>query len=753
MKILIIMDPGILIPVKGYGGHERLVEMFAKEYQRLGHEVHLLITSGSKVEGCTVHDFGIEGFPPKRTDARKAVPAAWKFLRKHGNEFDLIHNFGRLIYLLPVLRHPVRKIMTYGREISSKNIKWFASLHGRNIVFTACSANLLSRVKQAGRWEVVYNAIDFSKYSLTEKLPEDAPLIFLGRIEKVKGCHTAIQIAKLTGNKLIIAGNISPLEEEKLYFENDIKPHIDGVQIQYVGALDDQQKNVYLGKAKALLFPIEWNEPFGIVMIEAMACGTPVLGFRVGSVPEVIDEGITGMVADNMDMLIESVKRLPGIDRKKCREMAMSRFDVKRIGKRYLDLFKTNNRIVIISTGQPSANPRVVKEATALSNSGYDITVIYCPMSAWANDFDKQLFENTPEIKWINAGYTLEKDFWKYNFSRLRRKSYELINRFIPSLATTKMTGIFLFAPELKSKATSFPAGIYIAHYLGALPAAIAASKKYKAAVIFDAEDFHRGEHPDSPEQKSFVIETEDRLLPKVDVIITASPLIGEAYKNLYPAKQVVTINNMFSKQDLQKPQNTNNGLKLFWFSQNIGPNRGLENIVEAMNLLDGDISLHLLGNILDSGYFQKLVAKATHPEKIQVLGAVAPGEIFAIASRFDIGIAAEVPYDENRNICLTNKIFTYLLAGNCILASDTDAQRGFMAQYPGIGLLYKYDNAEDLAAKIEKLNNDRELLNSYKANALKLAEKEINWETESDKLLSIIKQIFQNKILMQSGN
>jgi glycosyltransferase involved in cell wall biosynthesis len=744
MKILIIMDPGILIPVTGYGGHERLVEMFAKEYQRLGHEVHLLITSGSKVDNCIVHDFGIEGFPPKKMNALKAVTVAWKFLRKHRNDFDLIHNFGRLIYLLPIMRNPVKKIMTYGREISSKNIKLFGALRGKNIVFTACSANLLSRVKQAGRWEVVYNAIDFSKYTLTEGLPADAPLMFLGRIEKVKGCHTAIKVAKLTGNSLIIAGNISPLEEERIYFEKEIKPHIDGIQIQYVGALNDKQKNEYLGKAKALLFPIEWNEPFGIVMIEAMACGTPVIGFNTGSVHEVIDEGITGMVVADLRQMTESIKSLRQIDRRQCREKALSRFDVIRIGKRYLSLFDKENRIVIISTGQPSANPRVVKEAGALSKHGYEVIVIYCPMSSWANDFDKQLFLDAPEIKWINAGYTIEKDFWKYNFSRLRRKFYELLNRYAPSLSTTKMTGIFLFAPELRSKAISFSANIYIAHYLGALPAAIEASKKHNGAVVFDAEDFHRGEHPSSSEQKNYVIETEDRLLPKVNLIITASPLIGEAYKKLYPGQEVLTINNVFSRANLQIKNEANGQLKLFWFSQNIGPNRGLENIVEAMNLLDGDVSLHLLGNILDPDYFQKLMNRSEHPERIHVMKAVAPKQIFEIAARFDIGIAAEVPYDENRNICLTNKIFTYLLAGNCVLASDTDAQKKFMDQYPGIGLLYKYDNANDLASKIEILNNSRALLKTYKSNALKLAENEINWEIESEKLVKKIKLVLK---------
>ena len=333
------MDPGILVPPKGYGGHERLVYIFAKEYARLGHEVHLLVTSGSEVEGCRVHPFGKEGFPPKKWDARMAIPSAWKFLWKHRNQFDLIHNFGRLAYLIPILNHRVKKIMTYGREISSRNIRLINKLPKKNLVFTGCSKDLVSRVHAGGRWEAVYNAIEFEKFTLQEQVAGDAPLMFLGRIEKVKGAHTAIRVAKATGHQLILAGNISPLADEQKYFEQEIKPHIDDKQIRYVGAVNDEQKNLYLGQSKALLFPIEWNEPFGLVMVEAMACGTPVIGFRKGSVPEVIDEGLTGFKADNTEEMIAAIKKINNISRSACRSQAQKRFNVKVIAGKYLELF------------------------------------------------------------------------------------------------------------------------------------------------------------------------------------------------------------------------------------------------------------------------------------------------------------------------------------------------------------------------------------------------------------------------------
>lgn len=336
MKILIVMDPGILVPPKGYGGHERLVEMFALEYARLGHEVHLLVTEGSSVSGCIVHPFGKEGFPPKKWDARMAIPKAWFFLWKHRDEFDLIHNFGRLAYLIPILNKRVKKIMTYGREISQRNISWINRLQIRNLTFTGCSQNLISRIDARGTWKPVYNAIRFDQYTLQPEVNSDAPLIFLGRIERIKGCHTAIEVAKKTNHSLIIAGNISSLPEEKRYFEHEIKPWIDDKQIRFVGEVNDEQKNQLLGSAKALLMPIEWNEPFGIVMIEAMACGTPVIAFPKGSVPEVVEQGKTGCIVDNKQQMIDLLENGFNLNRKNCRDWAEKRFDVKQIAQEYL---------------------------------------------------------------------------------------------------------------------------------------------------------------------------------------------------------------------------------------------------------------------------------------------------------------------------------------------------------------------------------------------------------------------------------
>ena len=750
MKILIVMDPGIMIPVVAYGGHERLVEMFAREYSRMGHEVHLLVTSGSLVEGCTMHDFGKLGFPPKKSDARMAMLVAWKFLWQHRNEFDLVHNFGRLAYLLPVLNYSVKKIMTYGREISSRNIRLINRMGGKNIVFTACSENLLSRVKSAGTWEVVYNAISFAKYQLQKEVGEDAPLIFLGRIEKIKGCHTAIRVAKATGHQLIIAGNVSPLPEEIAYFEKEIAPHIDGKQVKYIGAVNDAQKNEWLGKAKALLFPIEWNEPFGIVMIEAMACGTPVIGFNHGSVNEIIDEGITGYKVKDFDSMVEVLKRVPLIDRQKCRQYAEKKFDVAVIAKQYLSIINNaGNKVVIITTGQPAANPRVFKEYEALKQAGYSVKVLYAYSAEWSYQIDEEKFISGKLDKrdFVLVGGNPYNRHITYFFSRLLFKLGSNLAR-LARIVFLKEITIVRSALYLWLNAKKYKANLYIAHYLGALPAAIKAAISNKAAVIFDAEDFHRGEEPYYAKQIQDVTEMEDRLLPKINLITTSSPLISKRYENLYPGKKVITLLNVFSCRNLQSLHNDDdvNKLKLFWFSQNIGPNRGLEVIIDALNYIDENVSLTLLGNLFNKAYVETLLKRSNHRNKITLMNPVKPEEIFEIAASHDVGMAAEIPYCQNRDICLTNKIFTYLAAGNCILASDTSAQKEFMNTYPAVGFLYKHDEAADLAKKIKILFNDRAILNSCKRNALSLTATSLNWEKESEKLISIVKAITVNE-------
>ncbi|QHS56332.1 glycosyltransferase family 4 protein [Mucilaginibacter sp. 14171R-50] len=335
------MNPGIPVPPLLYGGIERIVYLLAEEYHKQGHQVTLLAGTGSHCSGTTI-TFGADNTKRSKVAGYKEILFVWKFLWRNHQKFDLIHNFGRLIYLLPVINKPAHKIMSYQREVSVKGIKLITSLPAKNLVFTGCSNYCVSTGNVSGKWATVYNAVNFSEYKLTEEFDEHAPLMFLGRLDKIKGLHTAIEVAKATSSKLWIGGNIPATADNYAYYKEIIEPQIDNIQIIYLGELNDRQKDNYLGKAKALLFPIEWDEPFGIVMIEAMACGTPVIGFDRGAVPEVVDEEVTGNVGTTKNQMIEAVGKLSTINRTACREHARDKFNIGRIAKTYLELTANN---------------------------------------------------------------------------------------------------------------------------------------------------------------------------------------------------------------------------------------------------------------------------------------------------------------------------------------------------------------------------------------------------------------------------
>ncbi|WP_460694080.1 glycosyltransferase [Mucilaginibacter puniceus] len=337
LKILLIMDPGIAVPPQFYGGIERIVYMLANEYIKNGHRVTLLAGPGSYCDGTTVI-FGKTNNKPSELEWYQNILSVWKYLKRYKNQFDMIHNFGRLLYLLPVLNHPSKKIMSYQRLISADGIRFTNALPNKNLTFTACSDNCAASGNVAGEWRTVYNCVDFSKYDFNNDVDSNSPFMFLGRLDKIKGLHTAIAAVLKTNNKLIIGGNIPTTDDNYQYYKNEIEPLFDNEQIVYLGALNDEEKNRYLRQSKALLFPIEWEEPFGIVMVEAMACGTPVIGFKRGAVPEVVDEGITGNIVTDIDGMINAINNIEKIDRLKCREQAEKRFNVAKIANDYLSI-------------------------------------------------------------------------------------------------------------------------------------------------------------------------------------------------------------------------------------------------------------------------------------------------------------------------------------------------------------------------------------------------------------------------------
>ena len=326
LRILLIMDPFIAVPPQHYGGIERVIADLANGLHRRGHQVTLWAAPGSNTQGKVV-PFGQESEWTRWSNIRNTVNLSSRLWKSRG-KFDLIHNFGRLAYLTSILRWDLPKIQTYMRPVDAKNMQLARRLGERRLHYTAVSAAIRDTgAPGGGEWSVIYNCAPVEQFSFRDDVnPATAPLVFLGRLERCKGAHTAVAIAKQLGRRLIVAGNISSLPNEREYFHEAIEPYLDGELTSYIGPVDNVAKNRLLGSAAALLLPIEWEEPFPVVLPEALLCGTPVIAFRRGGVPEGIDHGRTGFLCDSKEEMVAAVQQLSGIDRGACRAEGIRRF-------------------------------------------------------------------------------------------------------------------------------------------------------------------------------------------------------------------------------------------------------------------------------------------------------------------------------------------------------------------------------------------------------------------------------------------
>lgn len=337
IRVMLTADPDLPVPPRLYGGIERIIALLAEGLASRGHDV-TLVARGDSTVGVRVVPYRCED-----SSASSALINALeiaKAVRRHRP--DVIHSFGRLASLVAVFPTHLPKIMSYQRSITPRSIVWGRRLSLGRVTFAACSHRMLDDVRHLAPWRVIYNAVDVARYRFAPHVPADAPLVFLGRIEAIKGPHLAVDIARRSGRRLVLAGNVP--DEHRGFFEEKIRPLVDGHWVEYIGPVDDGQKSELLSGASALLMPILWEEPFGIVMAEALACGTPVIGLRRGAVSEVVEEGVTGFVRDTPDELVEAVTALSTLDRTACRRAAEQRFSAEMLVDEHEALYEEVTR-------------------------------------------------------------------------------------------------------------------------------------------------------------------------------------------------------------------------------------------------------------------------------------------------------------------------------------------------------------------------------------------------------------------------
>ena len=318
-------------PPPGYGPWEQVAFDVADGMRRRGLDVTLFATANSHFEGrlIGVVPEGLNEDPALNDEVWTALHVAQPFARAH--EFDLIHNhldWKPLTYALATSMPP---LLTTVHGFSSPQILAAYYAGARRSFFTSISD--ADRDPGLAYLSTVYNGVDASQFTFREKPGEY--LCFLGRIHPEKGVHLAIEIAQRAGMQLKIAA----IPQDEAYFREQVAPHVDGDRVQFLGAVERPGRNELLGNALALVHMTTRPERFGLTTIEAMACGTPVLAARMGSMPEIVVDGVTGFLCDDVDDAVARVPHLSQLDRRACRQHVEERFSVERMVDGYLDAY------------------------------------------------------------------------------------------------------------------------------------------------------------------------------------------------------------------------------------------------------------------------------------------------------------------------------------------------------------------------------------------------------------------------------
>jgi glycosyltransferase involved in cell wall biosynthesis len=325
------------VPPKLYGGTERVVSYLTEEFVRQGHDV-TLFASGDSITAANLHPICSRAL---RLEGRNVIDPIAHHVRmielvaRHAHEFDVLHFHIDYLHFPVTRRQGVAAVTTmHGRLDIPDVIPLYREFSEMNLVSIS---NAQRTPMEWANWvATVYHGVPDSLYKLHDK--PGRYLAFLGRISPEKRVDRAIEIARRVGMPIKIAAKVDAVDRE--YFDAEIRKLLDRPLVEYIGEIGEHEKSEFLGNAYALLFPINWPEPFGLVMIEAMACGTPVIAYRNGSVPEVLEDGLTGYIVDNLDDAARAVLRIGSFDRRVCRSIFEERFSSRRMCMDYIEVYK-----------------------------------------------------------------------------------------------------------------------------------------------------------------------------------------------------------------------------------------------------------------------------------------------------------------------------------------------------------------------------------------------------------------------------
>jgi glycosyltransferase involved in cell wall biosynthesis len=322
-----------------YGGTERVVSYLTEELVRQGHDV-TLFASGDSHTAAQLEPFSETALrlDPKIKDPTPDHLVMLDSVRARADEFDVLHFHVDLLHY-PFIRDFVdRTVTTVHNRMDLEELKRVYSAFA-DAPLVSISQDQRSDMLDLNWAGTVYHGLPPNLLPLCSA-PKRDYLAFLGRIAPEKGPERAIEIASRAGAKLKIAAKVDSADQP--YWESVIKPLIEAhSNVEYVGEINEREKGSFVGNASALLFPIDWPEPFGMVMIEAMACGTPVIAFRRGSSPEVIDEGVSGVLVGDVNEAVAAVGRIAELDRLRIRRQFEKRFSIERVAREYLRIYRS----------------------------------------------------------------------------------------------------------------------------------------------------------------------------------------------------------------------------------------------------------------------------------------------------------------------------------------------------------------------------------------------------------------------------